>query len=197
MHISNFSVSSLFSEMQSLFSAASGGTFSLGLGAGQNMPFSSAASATGSLATTPPAALTPASQFASNLLSQLLQFQSSWSQTAAGDIINSINPGGTSLDLSQVEQALTGSTATTSPQQLAIANAFSQVTGGANQLTQSQLALSLQSMGTSMNGMGGMGGMGHHHHHHFGMSGAGDSSGSDSSGSDTSTSSLTTTSALA
>jgi hypothetical protein len=187
MHISNFSVASLFSEMQSLFGASSGGAFSLGATAGQNMPSSPAASATSSVSTTPPAASTPASQFASDLLSKLLESQTSWSQAAAGDIINTINPDGKSLDLSQVEQALTGSTATTSPQQMAIANAFSQLTAGTGQLTQSQIALSLESMGSSMNGVGGMH---HHRHHHFSMLGMGDSSGADGSTSSVSASAL-------
>jgi hypothetical protein len=211
MHIQNFSVASLFSEMQSLFATATGSTFSVGAGYGQNMPTSSAGNSPSSSLAPTPLSATPASQFSSDVLSFILSQQSqqaSQSQTLAGDIISQINPGGSTLDLSQVEQALTGSTATTSPQQMGIANAFSQLTGGTDVLTQSMLAQSLDSLSSVSNAFGMFP---HHHHHHdwqsdassaasgtSGTSGTSGSSGSsDTSGGSTSSDSSGSSSANA
>jgi len=124
----------------------------------------SAAGATSSVASSP-LTLAPSSQFSSGVLSALLAAQAAPTpQTEAANIIASLNPGGDgTLSLGQVEQALTGSSSTTSPQQLAIANAFSSLTGGSGALTQQELASALQSLqqNAPAAGFGG-----HHHHHH-------------------------------
>jgi len=88
-------------------------------------------------------------------------------QTLAANIISTLNPGGNgTLSLGQVEQALTGRSSTTSPQLLAIANAFNSMTGGTGALTQTELATALQSLLQS-GPAAWFAGHRHHHHHHL------------------------------
>ena len=191
MHIHNNSVASLFQQLQA---SASGNSTSSSFGVqltGQNLPTLSS-----SLAPTPLSA-TPSSQFASNILSALVSAQTQPNdQTIAGQIISAINPNGNgSLDLSQVEQALTGSSATTSPQQQSIANAFAQLdTNGDGSLSQGELASALQSLqqDTTAEATGEAGGR-HHHHHPMQAQSPSDAS-STSSSTDAATGSSTTTS---
>lgn len=168
MHISANSIASLFQELQSL---ASGSATSSSFGAqmtGQNLP--TAASSTSSLGATPLAS-TPSSQFANDLLSALVSAQQGppSAQTVAGQIISAINPNGDgSLSLPQVEQSLTGSSATTSPQQQAIASAFAQLdANGDGSLSQGELANALQSLQQQSDPMQAMGGGRRHRHHHM------------------------------
>jgi hypothetical protein len=91
-----------------------------------------------------------------------LQAQSGQTNPAtaiADQVINTLNPGGTSLSLSQVETALTGSSAS-SPANTALASAFSQLdTNGDGQLSASELAAGVEALQQADGG-------GHHHHHH-------------------------------
>jgi hypothetical protein len=177
-------VASLFQQMQSMASGAfSGSSFGAQL-TGQNLPTIGAGGSSSSSLAPSPLSSTPSSQFASGILSALVAAQQSppSAQTLAGQIISAINPGGNdSLSLGQVEQSLTGSSATTSPQQLAIANAFAQLdTNGDGSLSQSELATALQSLQQS-DPLQGMGGHHHHHHHQMQAQGATDSTSSTSS----------------
>ena len=190
MHIHNNSIASLFQQLQS---AASGNSTSSSFGVqltGQNLPTVSS-----SLAPAPLSA-TPSSQFASGILSALMAAQQSQpsDQTVAGQIVSAINPNGNgSLSLSQVEQSLTGSSATTSPQQQSIANAFAQLdTNGDGSLSQGELANALQSLQQDdpTQGATGMGG-GRHHHHHMQAESATDATSTSSSAGNI-TASLTT-----
>ena len=183
MNISNLSVASLFQQMQSM---ASGALASASFGAqmtGQNLPTIGASGSSSSQAPSPLSA-TPSSQFASNILSALLAAQQAppSAQTLAGQVVSAINPGGNgALSLGQVEQALTGSSATTSPQQLSIANAFAQLdTNADGSLSQSELATALQSLQQS-DPLQGAGGHHHHHHHHMQAESATDSTSATSS----------------
>jgi len=189
VHIHNNSIASLFQQLQS---AASGSSSSSSFGVqltGQNLPTLSS-----SLAPTPLSA-TPSSQFASNILSALMSAQTQPNdQTIAGQIISAINPNGNgSLDLSQVEQALTGSSASTSPQQQSIASAFAQLdTNGDGSLSQGELASALQSLQQDdpTQSAGGTGGH-HHHHHHMQAETAADSTSTSSTAATSATSSTT------
>jgi hypothetical protein len=189
VHISANSIASLFQELQSL---ASGSATSSSFGAqmtGQNLPTpASGASSTSSLGASPLAA-TPSSQFASDLLSALVSAQQSppSAQTIAGQIISAINPNGNgSLSLSQVEQSLTGSSATTSPQQQAIAGAYAQLdANGDGSLSQGELASALQSLQQQSDPTQAMAGH-HHHHHHMQAETAADTTSSTSGVSSTS-----------
>ena len=190
MHIHNNSIASLFQQLQS---AASGNSTSSSFGVqltGQNLPTVSS-----SLAPAPLSA-TPSSQFASGILSALMAAQQSQpsDQTVAGQIVSAINPNGNgSLSLSQVEQSLTGSSATTSPQQQSIANAFAQLdTNGDGSLSQGELANALQSLQQDdpTQGATGVGG-GRHHHHHMQAESATDATSTSSSAGNI-TASLTT-----
>jgi hypothetical protein len=170
VHISNISVASLFQQLQSL---ANGAPASVSFGTqltGQNLPTMGANVASGSSLGAAPLSATPSSQFASNVLSELLSAQESQpsSQNLASQIISAINPNGDgSLSLAQVEQSLTGSSATTSPQQTGIANAFAQLdANGDGALSQSELAQALQSLQQN-DPFQGVGGHHHHHHHHI------------------------------
>ena len=196
MQISNVSIASLFQEMQSL---ANGSLASSSFGTqltGQNLPtITSAASSTSSLGASP-LSTTPSSQFASNILSALLSTQEAppSAQSLASQIIGAINPGGNgSLSLAQVEQSLTGSSATTSPEQLSIANAFAKLdTNGDGALSQSELAAALQSTQQS-DPLQGLGGHHHHHHHHIDDQNASATSASTSSSTSTTADSDATT----
>jgi len=190
VHIHNNSIASLFQQLQS---AASGNSTSSSFGVqltGQNLPTVSS-----SLAPAPLSA-TPSSQFASGILSALMAAQQSQpsDQTVAGQIVSAINPNGNgSLSLSQVEQSLTGSSATTSPQQQSIANAFAQLdTNGDGSLSQGELANALQSLQQDdpTQGATGVGG-GRHHHHHMQAESATDATSTSSSAGNI-TASLTT-----
>jgi hypothetical protein len=198
VNISNLSVASLFQQMQSMASGAFAGASFGAQMTGQNLPTigASGSSSSSSLASSPLSA-TPSSQFASNILSALLAAQQAppSAQTLAGQVISAINPGGNgSLSLGQVEQALTGSSATTSPQQLSIANAFGQLdANGDGSLSQTELATALQSLQQS-DPLQGAGGHHHHHHHHMQAESAPDSTSATSSTASTaSTSSDATT----
>ena len=171
MQISNVSIASLFQEMQSL---ASGSLATSSFGTqltGQNLPtITPAASSTSGSLGASPLSTTPSSQFASNILSALLSAQEGppSPQALASQMIGAINPGGNgSLSLAQVEQSLTGSSATTSPEQMSIANAFAKLdTNGDGALSQTELASALQSLQQS-NPFQALGGHHHHHHHHI------------------------------
>jgi hypothetical protein len=132
---------------------------------GQNLPTSAPGSTSSAAAS--PLSLAPSSQFSSGVLSALLAAQTTPTpQTLAANIISTLNPGGDgTVSLGQVEQAMTGSSSTTSPQQLAIANAFNNLTGGSGALTQNELASALQS--TQQSGPAALFGGHHHHHHHL------------------------------
>jgi hypothetical protein len=191
VHIHNNSIASLFQQLQS---AASGNSTSSSFGlqmTGQNLPTVSS-----SLAPAPLSA-TPSSQFASGILSALMAAQQGQpsDQTVAGQIISAINPNGDgSLSLSQVEQTLTGSAATTSPQQQSIANAFAQLdTNGDGSLSQGELANALQSLqqDDATQGAASTGGR-HHHHHHMQAESATDATTTSSTAGDTAASSTTT-----
>jgi hypothetical protein len=163
VHIHNNSVASLFQQLQA---SASGNSTSSSFGVqltGQNLPTLSSSLAPTALSAT------PSSQFASNILSALMSAQTQPSdQTIAGKIISAINPNGNgSLDLSQVEQALTGSSATTSAQQQSIASAFAQLdTNADGSLSQGELANALQTLQQDDGPQATDGAGGHHHHHH-------------------------------
>ena len=190
MHVHNNSIASLFQQLQA---SASGNSTSSSFGlqlTGQNLPTLSS-----SLAPTPLSA-TPSSQFASNILSALMSAQTQPNdQTIAGQIISAINPNGNgSLDLPQVEQALTGSSATTSPQQQSIANAFAQLdTNEDGSLSQGELANALQSLQQDDQTQGATGAGGHHHHHHHMQAESPSDPSSTSSETGSSTASSTTT----
>jgi hypothetical protein len=194
VHIHNNSIASLFQQLQASASGSStssttSSSFGLQL-TGQNLPTLSS-----SLAPTPLSA-TPSSQFASNILSALMSAQTQPNdQTIAGQIISAINPNGDgSLDLSQVEQALTGSSATTSPQQQSIANAFAQLdTNADGSLSQGELANALQSLQQGDPTQGADGAGGHHHHHHAMQAESASATTPTSSSSNASTGSSTTT----
>ncbi len=135
--------------------------------AGQYSPSGSSSITTSSSSSTAGSASTPtsgaaSSQFATETLSALLQAQSGQTNPAtaiADQVINTLNPGGTSLSLSQVETALTGSSAS-SPANTALASAFSQLdTNGDGQLSASELAAGVEALQQADGG-------GHHHHHH-------------------------------
>ena len=194
MHIHNNSIASLFQQLQA---SASGNTtssttsssFGLQL-TGQNLPTLSSSQAPTALSAT------PSSQFASNILSALMSAQTQpTNQTVAGQIISAINPNGNgSLDLSQVEQALTGSSATTSPQQQSIAGAFAQLDANSDgSLSQGELANALQSLqqDDQTQGAAGAGGRRHHHHHMQAESPSDTSSASSETGSTTGSSTTT------
>jgi len=190
VHVHNNSIASLFQQLQA---SASGNSTSSSFGlqlTGQNLPTLSS-----SLAPTPLSA-TPSSQFASNILSALMSAQTQPNdQTIAGQIISAINPNGNgSLDLPQVEQALTGSSATTSPQQQSIANAFAQLdTNEDGSLSQGELANALQSLQQDDQTQGATGAGGHHHHHHHMQAESPSDPSSTSSETGSSTASSTTT----
>jgi hypothetical protein len=190
VHIHNNSIASLFQQMQSMASGSStSSSFGLQM-TGQNLP------ASGSSQAATPLSSTPSSQFASGILSALMAAQQDQpsAQTVAGQVISAINPGGDgSLSLSQVEQSLTGGSATTSPQQASIANAFSQLdTNGDGSLSQGELANALQSLQQGDPMQGASGGR-HHHHHHMQAEGTSDTA--ESGAASTTAASTSTTSA--
>ncbi len=77
MHISNQSIASLFQQMQAM---ASGSSISASFGAqltGQNLPMIGVSGSSTSSQAPSPLSSTPASQFASNILSELLAAQQS------------------------------------------------------------------------------------------------------------------------
>ncbi len=185
MHVSNNSIASLFQQLQAM---ASGSAASSSFGAqltGQNLPtITSGGSPASSLAPSPLSA-TPASQFAANLLSALLSAQQSLpsAQSLAGQVISAIEPNGNgSPSLSQAGQAPAGGSATTSPQQTSIANAFSQLDANAdNALSQGELASALQALQAQTDPTQATGGRRHHHRHADGASSSTDQSASTTS----------------
>jgi hypothetical protein len=163
--------------------------------AGQYSPSGSSSTSTSSSSTTV-AASTPTSssastQFATDTLSALLQAQGGQTNTAtqiADQVINTLNPGGTSLSLSQVETALTGSSASSSAN-TALAAAFSQLdTNGDGQLSASELARGVENLAQDQSTQGASG---HHHHHHHGGAPSSTDASSSSASSSASTSSDT------
>jgi hypothetical protein len=168
VHIPYNSIASLFQQMQSAASGSStSSSFSASL-TGQNLPtLSLGAAATSSLAPSPLSS-TPSSQFTSAILSALVAVQQTplSAQGVAGQVSAVNSNGDGAWSLSQVEQPLTGGSATTSPQQASIANAFAQLdTNGGGSLSQGELATALQSLQQQADPTQPTSGRHHHHHH--------------------------------
>ena len=195
MHIPHNSIASLFQQLQSAASGSStSSSFSASL-TGQNLPTLSLGAASTSSQAPSPLSSTPSSQFTSAILSALVAIQ----QTSSSAPAATNNPNGDgALSLSQVEQSLTGSSATTSPQQTSIANAFAQLdTNADGSLSQGELATALQSLQQPADPTQPTSGRHHHHHHMQAQAGSSANDPATSTSSDSTTGEATSNDATA